>query len=48
MTATPSVPEEELGGDPPCWASQFEDQDDVGEDSAPDLENDVGEAGGRR
>jgi hypothetical protein len=22
---SPSLPEEELGGDPPCWAARFEE-----------------------
>jgi hypothetical protein len=36
---TESVPPEEQGGDPPCWAAQFADDegdDEDGEDGAAD------------
>ncbi len=32
---TEPVPDEEQGGDPPCWAAQFADDEDAGEDQVP-------------
>ena len=37
MTGSPP-PEEELGGDPPCWAAQFDDAGDEGAAGGPEAD----------